>query len=253
MAKKDNDNFDFETESEGKGKFDLVGFFKNLTKQQKGIILAAVVGMVVVIAIVVTCLVLGANGGMGSGSNNGDNTSGEKEAPIIKIYISAMPTTLTYSVGDSPNYSGMKIAIDRGISGTKYISYEELGEDLIITGFDSSAPSEEQVITVDYKGFTDTYTVTIKEMTKPDPVLVGIEMGTLPKTEITVGKPISIKNGTIICTYDDGSTVEIGLKFEYISDLPDNTVPGEYTIRVIYGEKGVYKETSYTLVIKEAE
>ena len=54
MAKKD-ENFDFDTEGKAKVSFDL-SFLKNLTKQQKGIILAAVVGVVLVIAIVIVII-----------------------------------------------------------------------------------------------------------------------------------------------------------------------------------------------------
>lgn len=264
MAKKEN--FDFETENKFKVDF---SFFKDLTQKQKETILMIAIAVVAVIVIVVIGVIIlmggnnGGNGGNGSngifgnsgnnGSNgNGDSQNNENEYPVVKMYISGIPMTRTYSVGSSPDYSGLQIAIDRGAGGTKYVAYEDFPSDVKITGFDSTAAIDKQVITVEYQGFTDTFTVKIENLQR-DPVLVSIEIGTLPKTEFTVGKPISFKNGTIICTYDDGSVKEIGIKIEYVQELPDNNIPGEYTIRVVYGEKGVYKETSYNIIIKDAE
>ncbi len=258
MAKKDNDNFDFETESEGKSKFDLVGFFKNLTKQQKGIILAAVIGVLVVIAIIVTFVIIGANTGNNAGTgNNNDGTFEEDKSNVTSISISTAPGKRTYYVGDNPSYAGLVITVHYGGINPDLIYYDENPDDFVFTGFDSSAPADEQVITVEYKGKTDMFTVEIKETTSSAPKLVSIHFSTYPKQVFSVDDKFSYRSGVLTCTYSDGSTVDIELKPEYmygVGDIFDPSgehilLPGEHVIEIEYGENGVFVQTEYTITV----
>ena len=189
MAKKDNDNFDFETEGKAKASLDL-SFLKNLTKKQKGIILGAVIGIVLVIAIVVTCVLISANdSGNNSGNNAGnsnDNNNGTSiPEEISTLDISAVPKKIVYRVGDDPDYSGLSVYFKSEELPSGYIYYDLNPEEFTITGFDSTEPIEEQVITVECKGFTDTFTVKIEPALSVGVTLAGITMKALPTSFVS--------------------------------------------------------------------
>lgn len=259
MAKKDTENFDFETESEGKGKFDIVGFFKNLTKQQKGIILVAAVAIVLVVAIVITVVIIGTTGGNNNDVNNNGTTNnggGNDDNIISNISIAAAPGKRAYYVGELPNYQGLVLEVNSGVDSSVLIYYDETPDDFIFTGFDSSVPVEEQVITVEYQGKTDTFTVEIKEIPE-NPILVSIHFSTYPQQIFNVDDSFSFRDGVLTCTYSDGSTVDIPLKSSYmyglseIFDPSDDHIllPGEHTIRIEYGEDGVFVQTEYVITV----
>ena len=263
MAKKDTENFDFETESEGKGKFDLVGFFKNLTKQQKGIILATVVGIVVVIAIVVTVVLIGTNNENNGGNTNddtpnvGDNDDEDRgevdlEAEPTQIYVATVPNKTTYYVGETPNYSGLSIGVmEENSSGFK-LEYDEYAEHFTITGFDSSVPVAEQTITVKYKEYETSFTIEIKELIT-GARLTAIRIDPLPnKTTYKLGEAIDYTGGRVLCEYSDGSTKTVRLKEAQISGFATITSPGEYEILVeYYDENGGYAKTTFTITMTE--
>ncbi len=261
MAKKDNDNFDFETEGQAKEKssFDLAEFFKNLTKQQKGIILAAAVGVVLVVAIVIICIVLAGNGNGNIGVNNGGTPSiGEDGKPIIPdeakdFYISTPPTKSTYKVGDYADYSGLAVFI-RGTNGQSvYIKYNERPEEFTITGFDSSEPVEEQIITVTVGENTDTFKIKIEAVQQVGVTLVGITMKSMPKLNYVVGDAFDPTGGVILAEYSDGTTVEAALDYSNVSGFSFiNDTVGEHEIKIkFFDENGGYAETTITITITE--
>ena len=267
MAKKD-ENFDFDTEGKAKVSFDI-SFLKNLTKQQKGIILAAVVGVVLVIAIVIACIAIGANGndnviggnvgGDGSSDNgsNDDENRGEVdlEADPIQIYVATMPTKTSYYVNDTANFSGLIIGVmEQNSSGFK-LSYDEYGDEFEITGFDSSVAVAQQVITVTYKEYTTTFTIEIKEL----PVgtyLVGISINPLPtKTTYKIGEALDYSGGRIVCEYSDGTTQTIKFTASGVQITGFGAVsgiPGEHEITVDYfDDNGGHATTTFTITITE--
>ena len=251
MAKKDNDNFDFETEGKAKVSLNL-DFLKNLTKQQKGIILAAIVGVVLVIAIVVTCIALGANNNNNSGNNGGSNGGSNSDDVVSEINIGALPTKLSYYVGDEPNYSGLVLSVVENGFDTNSVSYDSSFDKMTITGFDSSQPIAEQTITVEYMGKTTSFVIEIKEIPSNDIVLESIHLDPLPKTTYKLGDSLSVSGAMIVCTYSDGSTVSVPLLRRYTSGFNGITEAGEYEIKVYYhDDNGGYAETSFTITVTE--
>lgn len=274
MAKKDG--FDFDTGS--KGKFSL-DFLKNLTKKQKEIIFIAVVAIVIV-ALVATVVVLIAsvNSGNGSGlvgifgggssedggeSGEGGGGNDETSLPTIpdaitRFYISSVPNKTTYYLNQAPDYSGLVFHLISEEFDT-VISYDDNPDAFTITGFDSSAPIESQTITVECKGYTDTFNITIKERENPAATLVSIHFATYPKQEYHVDDQFDHTAGVLVCTYSDGSSKEIPLQYNYISGISktkDPTkehifLPGEYTLVVKYIEDSVLAETEYTITVTE--
>lgn len=258
MAKKD-DNFDFDTE--GKAKFSLdLSFLKNLTKQQKGIILAAVVGIVLVIAIVITCVALGTNNNTSGGGNDGviegddDKNPGDVdlEADPTKIYVVSKPDKTVYYVGDTPNYSGLSIGVVEQSSSGFTLSYDEYTEQLTITGFDSSTPVAEQVITVQYKEHTTSFTIEIRAKstgTQLSSITVSI-----PKTEYKLGEALDYTGALLLCEYSDGSSKYLLLESEgvQVTGFATITAPGEHEITVDYfDENGGHATTTFTVTITE--
>ncbi|MBQ7326503.1 MAG: bacterial Ig-like domain-containing protein [Clostridia bacterium] len=257
MAKKDNDNFDFETEAEGKGKLDIAQFFKNLTKKQKGIILATVVGVLVVIAIVVTCVLVGTGNNNNNGDNGGNINNGENnnEIPdeVADFYISSSPTKTVYYVGDVADYSGLIVYIDGKGDEDMTIVYNVNPELFTITGFDSSAPVEEQIITVDVGGHTATFTVEIKAIDTTNPILQSITVVPPIKTTYAKGMPLDLAGSSIEAHYSNGETVTVTLKMSNISGYSAIArTPGEHEITVVYTDEfGGYAETTFTVTITE--
>ena len=86
------------------------------------------------------------------------NTITTNEATLQSIAITTPASKLTYTVGDSLDISGMVVTGTYSDSSTK----AETVTTSNVTGFDSSAPTASQMLTVTVGGKTVTYTVTIK-------------------------------------------------------------------------------------------
>lgn len=246
MAKKDD--FDFDIESEGKGKFDLIGFFKNLTKKQKTIILSVVIGVVAIVAIVLICVAL-----FGGNNNEGNYVGGVRlPSKIESISLSSAPDKTSYFVGEAPDYSGLSVFIDGKGFEDIHVNYDKNPGAFTFSGFDSSAPAEKQVITVTCGGKTATFTVKIREFPEEAPKLLSIEVVPPTKTEYKLHDPFSLKGGKIICTYDNGDVKETPIRLDNVSgyEAMENGA-GEYVITVTYRDGPVTLTDSYTVIVTE--
>ena len=262
MAKKE-ENFDFETE--GKGTFSLdLSFFTNLTKQQKGIILIAAVALVLVIAIVVTVVLVGANNGGSSGTGNGGSNSGgvsngesngEDEVPetLTMFNIATPPSKTTYRVGESASYDGLEVYFRDENGKSHYLNYKDDPDAFTFSGFDSSVPVAEQIITVECRGFTDTFVIEVKAVSVDNPILVSITVTPPDKTTYKVGKPLNIEGGKITANYENGESVTVDMLMSNISGYASIAyIPGEHEIKVVYYDDfGGYAETTFTVTITE--
>ncbi len=274
MAKKDN--FDFDTDSKAKFSLDF-GFLKKLTQKQKELILMIAIVVVLVTAIVIIgVVVLTSNNSGGSNGNNGNkpgsNGSGESsegetdaddkdddgdndvdlDADPTQIYVASKPNKCTYYVGDFPNYSGLSIGVLEQSSSGFSIPYDEYPEELIITGFDSSAPVAEQTITVKYKDYETSFTIEIKAKS------TGAELSSItvsiPKKEYKLGEALDYTGALLLCEYSDGSTKYLLLESEgvQISGFATITSPGEYDIKVEYfDDKGGYAWTKFKITMEQ--
>lgn len=214
------------------------------TPKRTWVVIAIVAAVVLIVATVITFAVI-----------NYLQKKAEIEAAELhklelkEIQISLMPNKLVYYCGTQLDTTGLVV-----YSLTYGGEFTELDLDACtITGFDSSVPVEEQVITVTYKGFSDTFTVQIKAQPTEDPALVSIQMATLPKTEYKLGEKLDVDGGTFICTYSDGTTKTVDLDITYTGGFMPamNAGPGEHEIRVVYEENGVQVQTTYKITITE--
>ena len=171
----------------------------------------------------------------------------EHNKQLQEIQITHLPNKRTYYCGNDLDITGLAVH-----TVTYGGDFTRIDIDLCtITGFDSSVPVEEQTITVTYKGFSDTFTVKIKESEPVIPVLESISMGTLPKTVYKFGETPTVEGGTIICTYTDGTTKTVEIKNEYVSGFSDAYMAGlgEHDITVSYTENGIQAQTTYKITI----
>jgi hypothetical protein len=124
---------------------------------------------------------------------------------IKEIFIFSKPEKVEYFVNDEFTIDGLKVCVLQN-DGDFYILENS---DLVITGFDSSIVKTDQRITIEYQGFKTFFTITIKETTKPNPILVSIELERLPdKLVYKAGEWLDTKGGIILITYSDGSTAK---------------------------------------------
>lgn len=269
MAK---DNFDFDTEGKGKLNLDFA-FLKNLTQKQKETILMIAIAVVAVIVIVVIGVIVltGGNGGNNGGNNtgnvgggtsngdsteNGDSSDGGSEMPaeILEFHIASAPTKTTYYVGDEIDYEGLFFYYRNSDDRSEHIYYADDPDAFTITGFDSSVPVENQVITVSYGKFSDTFTVNILEVPVVPPTLERIYIDPMPKTEYSVGDIFLARGAKIVLEFSNGMKETRPLEISNLSGFGAaiNT-PGEHEIKVVFvdEEKGYYAETSFTIIVTE--
>lgn len=280
------DSFDFDTDSSLKGGEGLnleflnnIKFLDKLTYSQKKLIFFSAILIVITVIICVALLIVSATGGFSGGNNGGinigggnnssddnggadNNEDGDEGGKDLSIYgeikdfhIYSTPYKTTYVVGEQPVYTGLGIMFTTDNAGDIRIYYEEEPENFTITGFDSSVATDKQTITVDYCGYTATFTVKISKVTSAVATLTGIHLDPVPPAEVPYGYPPDVTNAKIICTYSDGSFKEVDLQYEHLSNYEEDILaasPGDQvTINVVYSEGGITQTTSFTVTITE--
>lgn len=202
-----------------------------LSKIDPKIILGAAVLLVAVAAVIVLTVVLPA--------------IEEQGMQVKNIAITQLPDKTVYTVGEEPNYDGLRVQVTRNNGETFTVRASKCQ----ISGFDSSAATAGQVITVSYEGFIATYSVAIKDPPKPKPVLQSIELYKLPKTEYKVGENLDTTGGAIKIYYKDGSVLRVNLTNQDVYGWKKVDGPGTYELTVKYKENGVIVSTTYTITV----
>lgn len=165
---------------------------------------------------------------------------------IDRISVSKEPSKTLYYIGEKSYFNDIKIEVIKKNGNSLIIN----ADDCEFTGFDSSKPVERQIITVSYKDFTCTFTVSIIDYPKAEPVLQNIYLEALPKTEYKVGESLDTTGGVLVREYQDGSSAKISLINSYVYGFNTST-PGTYTLTVIYIENGLQAQTTYEIVVSE--
>ena len=167
------------------------------------------------------------------------------EVIVHSINVVNKPKT-TYYVGEEFTSANIKVQVVTNQLWSNYFIYSD-DENLTFSGFDSSAPAEDQVITVTYKGVSTSYTVDIIEKVEK-PTVVSFEVLNL-RNSYTMERwnknGLSISGAKLKLTYSDDSTEEIPVKWDYISPLPNEVEPGTITITITYS--GIVVEVPITI------
>ena len=223
------------------GKVEKAAQYKDSTKSGSGvmtkavnskIVIAVLVALVAIIAAVVVFAV----------------PAIEKNGQEIKsIMISRTPDKTVYLIGEDAVYDGLRVTVTRKNGETFNVRADKCQ----ITGFDSSVAAEKQEIVVTYEGFKTSFDIIIKEPPKPTPMLKGISLETLPKTEYKLGEWLDTTGGVILREYVDGSVMRLSLVNSYVFGFADINKPGTYTLTVKYMENGTIAETTYTITVNE--
>ncbi len=185
---------------------------------------------------------------------SGSSGSSGETPPFTVLYP---PNKTTYFVGEEAVWDGFRARLITE-SGTSILNKDKC----TFSGFDSSAPAENQVITVTYEQYTATFYVTIAAQpddpaapdngkpTDPNSKPISMIFGRRPQTEYTVGQPLDLHGGVLHIQYDDGSTREVDMESSMISGF-DSTSPGFRTLTVTYTEKGRTLTLTYDISVNE--
>ena len=208
-------------------------FYKQYYKPKKSrwVLWTVLAAVVVAVAIAVTVITL---------------VHHHKGKQLNRIWIDQTPKTV-YVEGEPADYEGLKILafLNNGDS------FEVPLSDCQITGFDSSAPAENQEITVSYGDLSARYLITIKALPVEPKYPVSIEIITMPKTEYTVGEGLDAFGGVLLCKYHDGTTAEIPMVNKMVWDYSYELPAGTYTLTVKYVENDVLVTTTYDITVSE--
>lgn len=200
-------------------------------KNKKVILIAVAVALVLLCGLAVLFL------------SNGD------DQPKNIATLKSLPTKTTYYVGDSPSWDGLELSVTFTEAD---ISMTFGPDECTITGFDSSKPAENQVITVKFADCSATFTVTIleKEQPKPQKFLLGITLKTSPKTEYKVGEALDVTGGMLNRHYSDDSVLELAMTAEMVSGF-DSSKAGTYTLTITYTEDNYPIELTYDITVTD--
>lgn len=203
---------------------------------------AIIVAAVVLVGLIIAGILI-----LGGGSSNEEHNPTD----IVGISMAGFPKR-EYYVGEEFESEGTKVQVLT--YDMAYTSFVEYGS-LTFSGFDSSTPVEEQVITVSYKGFTTTFTVTIKEMPKDSPTVETIEIFDF-KTTITMSDwnefgPISlIRGSTLKIVYSDGTMCDpVYVDPSWVWGYQKVSQPGTFDLTIKYNNDGTLYEKVVTITI----
>ena len=205
---------------------------KNTDKTKKIILISSIIAVAAIIIAVAVAMIL---------------SSIKQGKEIRLISIASTPNDVNYYVGESADYTGLKVLVTQ-VNGDTYTVDASA---CTFTGFDTSKATEKQTVSVNYKNFIATFDITVEEFPTPKPKLVGISFKTYPtKLEYNAGERFSHTGGMLLREYSDGSTVELSLVPSYVQESFEAVryTPGEHEITVTYRE-GSTKVTT-TLPIK---
>lgn len=211
-------------------------------KKQKVIIISAVILAVLVIVGVVIGLVI-----------NSIKKQYENSDGITGITVSANPSKTTYYVGEEFDPTGFRIQV---LASTNEASYfvDYPNEELKLSGFDSSKAVEDQVITVTYREYTDSFTIDVIEVPPADPVITGIRLSDNFTSKYTLKwwntYGPAFDGVKLVCTYSDGTEKEVAMKSSYCYGIERNlTSAGTTEFTIKYSSGGILVETTVTITI----
>lgn len=211
-------------------------------KQKRTTAILIGVGTVALIAAIVLAIVLLVP--------NNDTGDGEMPLTTIGINIASYPKT-TYYVGEDFDSTGIRVQVVMSEQSETYFVDES---QLTFSGFDSSVATESLTITVEYKGYTTSYKVEIKDKPAEVPKLTGIRLDDSFKTTYTLEswntKGPRFRDVNLICTYSDGTEKEIPMQAGYASGINlELTSAGTTSFKISYSEGGIQAETTVTVTI----
>ncbi|SDG20395.1 Listeria/Bacterioides repeat-containing protein [Fontibacillus panacisegetis] len=160
------------------------------------------------------------------------------------VAVSSESTYKTqYQVGEPISVEGLSLAVNwsDGSKTTVPVTAD------MVSGFNSNAAVESQILTITYGGLTATYTVSIGA----DPgekVITGISVSdSVYKTDYKVGEPLNVTGLALNVSWSDESTTTIPVTVEMVSGFNSSTAVESQILTITYGGF----TATYTISIEE--
>ncbi|WFR57579.1 bacterial Ig-like domain-containing protein [Anaerocolumna sp. AGMB13025] len=156
-----------------------------------------------------------------------DNSTGE--ATLESLAITTPASKLLYAIGENLDLSGLVVTGTYSDGSTKIVNLTTAD----ISGFDSSVPATDQVLTITVDGKTATYTVSILDNSTGEATLESLAI-TTPASKLlyAVGDSLDLSGLVVTGTYSDGSTKIVNLTAANISGF-DSSVPASDQVLTI--------------------
>ena len=126
-------------------------------------------------------------------------------------------------------------------------------DELRFEGFDNSKVNESLYITVYYQDYSDTFKISVTKLPDPPPTLVSISVEGLSQTSYSIEEwnsgRLNLQGAYILCEYDDGSTIKVGLESHHIINWNTVNSPCSFDMTVKYRENGITKTTTVKVTI----
>lgn len=213
--------------------------------QNKKIITAAIIAAAIIVLIAVGVVIA-------ISVLNSQESEDPKTIEISEIRISSYPSKVVYFIGDEFEPEGTVITVIN--DKAQVYTVDSTDPDLIISGFDSSAPNDKLPLTITYKGHSITINVTVKEVPSSKPYLTSIRLSDNFHKEYslewwnTYGP--TFDNVYVVCTYSDGSEKEFPMEATYCYGMNYNlTSKGPFTFVVKFSDEGIWAECNVTVTI----
>lgn len=165
-----------------------------------------------------------------------DDSSQIATVTLTSVEIQSLPSKTVYYVGDKLNTYGLELTANYSDGSTKSITK---GFTCTPTTLNKAGS---QTITVTYGDKTDTFSVTVKEVT----TLRSISVKTDPKKYYYVGESLDTSGMTVEAIYTNGTTkIVTGW---IILDFSSETA-GEKWLTVSYSEGGITKTARFFVIV----
>lgn len=171
---------------------------------------------------------------------------GEEPPKEPTFEIASAPDNITYYVGDFPVWTGLEMLLTTAEGNSVTLKPDNCN----ITGFDSSAPAKNQVITVTYKEYSATFTINILDPSERPAagMFTSLSFKTKPKTQYKVGESLSVEGGVLIKHYDSGETREMKLTSDMVYSF-DSSKPGTYKLTIHHMEDAELATLTYDITV----
>jgi len=161
-----------------------------------------------------------------------------------------VPPRTTYFVDEEFDPTGMRVKI--AASNNKDSYYVDTNK-LTFSGFDSSVPNEELVVTVHYKEFSQTFIVKIKEpITSTAPTLESIRLSQDLSFSLAWWNRFgpNLEGVMLICKYSDDTEVEVPMDSTWCTITRPLSSTGTTDMLVKYtDEEGRTAEATFPITI----
>ncbi|MBO5867875.1 MAG: bacterial Ig-like domain-containing protein [Oscillospiraceae bacterium] len=168
---------------------------------------------------------------------------------VVSIEVTSPPAKYIYWVGQDIDYTGLEVIATRKNGKTFAVDLN----DCEINGFISEYAIEKLILTVKYAGFSDLFSVEVREKPTATPILKGISIVKMPKTVYKVGERLNTDGGVMLVEYTNALPKRINIIKDIVSGYSKDYPPGTYTLTVTYTDREINQvaTTTYTITVTE--